>query len=103
MAFVGTTLADPDDDTPRLIYADWLEERGDPRGEYVRLAVAIERLQQQPPGEDQRARPHPLCEIGRLTAQLKVSLPRVPFEWLARLHRGWIGQCGLWGIRDGPS
>jgi uncharacterized protein (TIGR02996 family) len=23
---------DPDDDGPRLAYADWLEERGDPRG-----------------------------------------------------------------------
>jgi uncharacterized protein (TIGR02996 family) len=28
---------DPDDDMPRLILADWLEERGDPRGEFIRL------------------------------------------------------------------
>jgi uncharacterized protein (TIGR02996 family) len=28
---------DPDDDVPRLILADWLEERGDPRGEFIRL------------------------------------------------------------------
>src|SRR4051812_39840541 len=25
----------PDDDGPRLVYADWLLERGDPRGEYI--------------------------------------------------------------------
>ena len=27
----------PDDDAPRLIFADWLEERGDPRCELIRL------------------------------------------------------------------
>ena len=30
-------LAEPDDDTPRLIYADYLEERADPRAEFIRL------------------------------------------------------------------
>jgi uncharacterized protein (TIGR02996 family) len=29
--------AEPDDDAPRLVFADWLEERGDPRGELLRL------------------------------------------------------------------
>jgi uncharacterized protein (TIGR02996 family) len=29
---------EPDDDTPRLIYADWLEEHGEPeRAEFIRL------------------------------------------------------------------
>jgi uncharacterized protein (TIGR02996 family) len=33
----------PWEDTPRLAYADWLEENGDPRrAEYIRLEVAIE-------------------------------------------------------------
>jgi uncharacterized protein (TIGR02996 family) len=36
-AFVDTILANPNDETPRLVYADWLEERGDPRGEFLRL------------------------------------------------------------------
>ncbi len=30
--------AHPDDDAPRLVYADWLQERDDPRGEYIALA-----------------------------------------------------------------
>src|SRR5262249_16940604 len=30
-------LANSGDAAPRLVYADWLEERGDPRGEYLRL------------------------------------------------------------------
>jgi uncharacterized protein (TIGR02996 family) len=36
--------ADPDDDGLRLILADWLEERGDPRGTLVRLQVERSRL-----------------------------------------------------------
>jgi uncharacterized protein (TIGR02996 family) len=30
-------LAAPDDDEPRLVYADWLMERGDPRGEFIAM------------------------------------------------------------------
>jgi uncharacterized protein (TIGR02996 family) len=33
--------AKSDDDTVRLVYADWLDERSDPRGEYLRLEVEI--------------------------------------------------------------
>lgn len=43
-AFQEAIVARPDDDTPRLIYADWLEERGDPRGAFVRAQCALERL-----------------------------------------------------------
>jgi len=39
-AFLAAVLAAPDDDLPRLIYADWLDERGDPRGEFIRLQIA---------------------------------------------------------------
>src|SRR5688500_2551195 len=30
-----------DDDAPRLVYADWLAERGDPRGECIRVQCRI--------------------------------------------------------------
>jgi uncharacterized protein (TIGR02996 family) len=30
---LAAVLASPDDDAPRLVYADWLHERDDPRGE----------------------------------------------------------------------
>jgi uncharacterized protein (TIGR02996 family) len=36
-AFVQTILAHPEDESARLVYADWLEERGDPRGEFIRV------------------------------------------------------------------
>jgi uncharacterized protein (TIGR02996 family) len=30
----------PEDDAPRLVYADWLQERGDPRGKYIHLSCS---------------------------------------------------------------
>lgn len=33
----------PDDDAPRLVYADFLTERGDPRGELIQVECALER------------------------------------------------------------
>lgn len=38
-AFIRAIVDAPGDDAPRLIYADWLDERGDPRGEYLRVTV----------------------------------------------------------------
>jgi uncharacterized protein (TIGR02996 family) len=41
MAFLEDIIASPEDDAPRLIYADWLEENGDEaRAEFIRLQVA---------------------------------------------------------------
>jgi uncharacterized protein (TIGR02996 family) len=35
--------ADLDDDAPRLVYADWLSERGDPRGEFIQVQCKLEK------------------------------------------------------------
>lgn len=35
-ALLQAMMENPGDDTPRLVYADWLEERGDPRSRAVR-------------------------------------------------------------------
>jgi uncharacterized protein (TIGR02996 family) len=43
-AFLQSILEAPDDDSPRLIYADWLDERGDPRAEFLRLECRLARL-----------------------------------------------------------
>jgi uncharacterized protein (TIGR02996 family) len=37
--FLQAIAADPKDDSLRLVYADWLEDRGDARAEYLRLEV----------------------------------------------------------------
>lgn len=43
-AFERAVVASPDDDTVRLVYADWLDERGDPRGEFIRVQIALARV-----------------------------------------------------------
>lgn len=40
-AFLKAIRANPDDDTTRLVYADWLDDRADPRGRFVRLHLAL--------------------------------------------------------------
>ncbi|HEY1065456.1 MAG TPA: TIGR02996 domain-containing protein, partial [Pirellulales bacterium] len=42
-ALLRAVIAAPDDDAPRLIYADWLDEQGDSeRAEFIRLQCALE-------------------------------------------------------------
>ena len=38
-ALHAEVLANPDDDGPRLVYADWLLAHGDPRGEFIQAQV----------------------------------------------------------------
>jgi uncharacterized protein (TIGR02996 family) len=41
-AFIEAILAAPADDTPRLVYADWLEENGEPlRAEFIRVQCEV--------------------------------------------------------------
>jgi uncharacterized protein (TIGR02996 family) len=39
-AFLTSIAASPPDNIARLVYADWLEEHGDPRADYLRLLCA---------------------------------------------------------------
>ncbi len=54
-AFLQDILDHPDDDAPRLVYADWLEETGEPgraaRAEFIRVQYALQGL---PPGDARR-------------------------------------------------
>jgi uncharacterized protein (TIGR02996 family) len=43
-AFLNAIVANPNDRTTRLAYADWLDERDDPRAEFVRLHVRLDEL-----------------------------------------------------------
>src|SRR5262245_16946467 len=42
-AFLDRICAHPEDDGPRLVFADWLDEQNDPRGEFIRVQVALAR------------------------------------------------------------
>lgn len=43
-AFFKEILANPADREVRLVFADWLEENGDPRGELIRLQIQLEEM-----------------------------------------------------------
>ena len=68
-AFLRAIRAAPDDDLPRLIYADFLDERGDPRGEFIRIQIERPRL----PRDDPRR--------GELKAREDELLRRHREEW----------------------
>jgi uncharacterized protein (TIGR02996 family) len=41
-AFLQAILDAPDDDAPRLLFSDWLEEHGEPeRGEFIKVQIAL--------------------------------------------------------------
>ena len=39
-AFIRAIVQSPGDETARLVYADWLDDRDDPRGTYLRTEHA---------------------------------------------------------------
>jgi uncharacterized protein (TIGR02996 family) len=44
-ALLAAVVAEPDDDTPRLVYADWLQENGDEeQARFIRESIACARL-----------------------------------------------------------
>jgi uncharacterized protein (TIGR02996 family) len=73
--------ADPDDTVTRSVYADWLEERGDPRGTFLRLEAELTAL----PADDERRSP--------LQDRLRELQPALDVAWLAELDRTKIENC----------
>ena len=73
--------ADPDDTVTRSVYADWLEERGDPRGTFLRLEAELAAL----PEDDERR--------GPLEDRLRELQPALDVAWLAELDRTKIENC----------
>jgi carbon storage regulator CsrA len=52
LAFLQAVLESPDDEGIRLIFADWLQDRDDPRGEFIRIQCQLANL---PAHDEQRA------------------------------------------------
>src|SRR5262245_63846653 len=76
----------PEWDGPRLIYADWLGERNDPRGEFIRVQCALAQL---PASHDRRP---------ELQARADELLKFHQDEWarpLKGLVSGWRFQRGF--------
>jgi uncharacterized protein (TIGR02996 family) len=84
--FLQDIIDHPDDDTPRLIYADWLEERGDPRGDFIRLQCELARMAADDPRQptwQQRER------------WLQAEHPEFVGRELRELAKGWTFRRGF--------
>jgi uncharacterized protein (TIGR02996 family) len=82
--FLQSILDEPDDDTPRLVYADWLEEHGEPqRAAFIRAQCRLAVMD-----EDDPARPALLRdEAAYLPKALEALELRPRPAWLAKLPR----------------
>ncbi len=119
-ALLAAIIANPDDDTPRLVYADWLDENGDEtRAEFIRVQCAPESdefakdraaeleewnrgkwLRGLPPHttahlEFRRGFPEFLRIDGELFLERYDAFARVP--WLRFL---WLYGLSPWDVRD---
>lgn len=107
--FVDRILAAPEDDAPRLEYADWLASRDDPRGEFIRLDITMDRASMTSPGYGDLRRRHeeylnrhekawlqPLRDLGlRLKAAggyTTAGFSRGFVEWLSVSKAGVVPQ-----------
>jgi uncharacterized protein (TIGR02996 family) len=92
-AFLEDVIAHPDDDAPRLVFADWLEDHGDAeRAEFIRLQCALARADQGDPRLPQmRAREQELLE--RYAQRWAEPLRSIVEQWAFR--RGFIESVDL--------
>ena len=81
--FLAAIAAAPNDDSPRLIYADWLEELGDPRGELLRVECRLRTLSEE------------AKEYGVLHQRLTQLGSSTDVRWLAAVCRVHL-EIGPW-------
>ena len=95
-AFLQDILAHPDDDAPRLIFADWLEEQGDAAGvaraEFIRVQCALAGpLPPERRAELMRREQQILNEWGKEWVR---PIRRLVRSW--EFHRGFIDDVAMW-------
>src|SRR2546430_2364199 len=73
--FIAAILDDPTPEIHRLVYADWLEDQGDPRAEFLRVECALLNLV---PGD---------VRLPTLQKRLQELLPALDPDWLALIRR----------------
>jgi uncharacterized protein (TIGR02996 family) len=94
---LAAIAAAPDDDVPRLVLADYCDERGDPLGEFIRLQLALEPLRHP------CANPAEELERHKKLAGIPPGSDRRDAKWevkrqldregkLLSQHREWLGE-----------
>lgn len=92
-SFLQSIIESPDDDGPRLIYADWLDEHGDSdRAEFIRVQCAVARI----PAGDSRLRKLRTRERAlRKTHPEWLDLQLPKSEAAGEMHRGFVEHVTL--------
>lgn len=108
-AFIRTVIENPDDDGPRLVFADWLEEQGEcAASEFIR--VQIERSLIWPEAffdktgrgkESDAAERERAVSLGRREAQLQPAMGRLADMWARHLKLPGPGRIFGWSFRRG--
>lgn len=100
--FIQTIFANPSDNDSRLIFADWLEERNDPRAEFLRVDAALRN-----PDLDAWKRRQLCLDVDALLEQHHwIVHCGVPFLWqeaLQRSVRETISWCQSNPVRSKPQ
>lgn len=82
-AFLRAVCEDPSDDCPRLVFADWLDENGEPdRAEFIRVQCEL------------AARPKEAGRWGRLNARQEELLRRHERAWRAEVP-DWVPRTSV--------
>jgi uncharacterized protein (TIGR02996 family) len=118
-AFIAAIRAAPGDDAARLVYADWLEERGDPRAAYLRAEVALATSEWTDPRRGEllmsliaiarQLAPEWLAAVSRTPVEdgepdgKGPLVPGIPDEDVLRMHWNYGGGRGAVGYRHVPS
>jgi uncharacterized protein (TIGR02996 family) len=97
--FLPDIIAHPEDDTPRLVCADWLDEHGQPeRAEFIRIQVELSKL---PEGDPRR----PTLELRELELtsahgdRWQAELPKLKGVRWGGFERGFVASAGLSGAK----
>lgn len=88
LAFIASICTDPGDDTPRLVFADWLQERGEEDlAEFIRLQVELANLESEWDGG--RREKHELRDWLKKQEFALVWVRNYRRDWFPGIPDGW--------------
>lgn len=93
-ALLESIRANPDDQLVWQAYADWLQERGDPRGEYLLFQSEFLQLERRHNwGAETKERLRHARRLGYVLSRLRRLRAKIPLSWIIQVHRGHIQNC----------
>jgi uncharacterized protein (TIGR02996 family) len=92
--FLETILDNPGDDGPRMVYADWLEEQGDPRAEFIRAQLKLANMTEADPEWEQVSDRESELLIAH-GDKWRAEIPEFARKG-CEFRRGFVAQVSIW-------